>query len=253
MAYETFQICGLLNLSNLNWKAPVLTANFGDGYGAGALSGSAAGLYRWTLDSSLLPDIDGQHLINYSLDSIEYTDTRFSYLLKFIQHHLRNGNKPFYITDPRSGRTYLASFTDDLATNGVEFGAITAKIFEGSVEIVQRRAEDLSFDANGALSDTTATTRITDLVHASHTRLTINLQFTYVAAVVSGAVKYEVRKGNDEIIDKTSGVVPTTGDFAEIQMDRLTPNTSYTFRIRTADAAGNYSGWSNAVVQSTDA
>lgn len=144
--FEELKICEFLNLQSLGWKAPLLTANFGEGFGAGALAGLASGLHRWNLAASVLPDLD-DYSIDYELDGDDYTDPRFTYLFEFIKRHIGLNNKPFVIKDPRTGRKFLASFD----TNDFEFTAITALIFEGGINLVQRRAEGLSFNSDGSL------------------------------------------------------------------------------------------------------
>jgi hypothetical protein len=249
--YETLEICSILNLTNLKWSAPLLSADFGEGFGAGALAGSGAGLHRWSLSASVLPDVP-EYAINYEIDDIEFTDSRFEYLWRFIKHHISHNNKPFIISDPRTKVKYLAAF--DVAD--FDFPAITAKFFSGGIELIQRRAEDLTFNADGSLnvSDIAPPSGITTFATVSKTRTTINLNFTIPTDNSGFVVGFEVRIGNSNRVEnKTNGVVLTSPTVGELQMGGLTPNTSYTFRIRTVDPSGNHSAWSNAVVETTNA
>lgn len=146
MSFEELKIQKFLNLSQLEWSAPVLFANFGDGYGAGALSGSPAGLHRWSLSAEVLPDLE-EFSIDYVLDDEPETDTRFEYLFSFIKRHTALGVKPFKIKDPRTGKFYLASF------DGAQFGfeALTAKLFRGGIVLNQRSAKNVLFNADRSL------------------------------------------------------------------------------------------------------
>ncbi|HEY8562791.1 MAG TPA: hypothetical protein VIL74_20605 [Pyrinomonadaceae bacterium] len=149
MAITDFEELDLtvLNVTQLGWSAPLLTADFGGGYQAGALS-APYGLHRWSLSADLIPDLD-EYSIDYDLDGSPESDPRFTYLFEFIKRHLLLGNKPFLITDPRTGLKFLVSF----AGRDFSFNQITAKIFAGGVEIVERRVGDLLFNGDGSIDE----------------------------------------------------------------------------------------------------
>lgn len=144
--YEELKICPMLNLTQIDWSAPLLTANFGAGFGAGALTAPAAGLHKWTLSANLLPDT-GEHSIDYEIDGDPFSSPRFTYLFEFIKRHIALNNKPFIIRDPRTENKYLVSFD----TSNFSFSALTAKIFSGGIMLIQRRSEDLDFNADGSI------------------------------------------------------------------------------------------------------
>lgn len=145
--FETLEHCKMLNISGLGWSAPLVSANFGGGYGAGVLANQDYGLHRWTIKSEFLPD--HTRTITYTADAVEYTDYYFSYVLKFFQRHILKGNKPFLIVDSRVDKTYLVA----LDTAEFDFGRLTAKFYSSEgIRVVERRHADLTFDTDGSIS-----------------------------------------------------------------------------------------------------
>jgi len=145
--FEELKIDGFGNIVALGWTAPILTADFGGGYQAGAIT-SAYGLHNWTLSASLLPDLP-DYLIDYEYDGDEYSDPRFTYFFDFIKRHILRGNCPFIIKDSRTGKKFLASFTDAVA--GANFEQITSKIFSGGIALTERRVVGIDFNADGSI------------------------------------------------------------------------------------------------------
>lgn len=215
--FEELKIQKFLNLSNLEWSAPLLTANFGDGYGAGILTGSAAGLHRWSLSADLLPDLD-EYSIDYVLDDDPESDTRFEYLFSFIKRHTALGAKPFRIKDPRSGKFYLASF------EGVSFGfeALTAKLFRGGVTLNQRRARGVPFNVDGSLFAAPDNFKFAPLSSTA-------VLFTWDEARNDNLAGYELW---------FDGVVYDVGNVLEYPFGSLVTGSEHTAKIRSYKAGG---------------
>lgn len=140
VGFEELQNQTLLNVSDIELSMPVITANFGDGYGAAALAGNAAGLRTWTLSSDVIPDLP-EYRIDYDIDAEMFTASRFEYLWEFYRRHQALGNKPFFLTDPRTKRKFAASFTDST----LSFAALTAKFYSGTLQLRQRRVRGKYF------------------------------------------------------------------------------------------------------------
>ena len=145
--FEELKIDEFCNITTLGWTPPILTADFGAGYSAGAIT-APYGLHRWTLNSTLLPDLD-EYSIIHEVDGDEFTKSRFAYFFDFIKRHILRGNKPFLILDPRTGKKFLVAFADVAA--GANFEQITAKIFIGGITLIERRAAGLLFDTDGSI------------------------------------------------------------------------------------------------------
>ncbi len=93
-----------------------------------------------------------------------------------------------------------------------------------------------SFTANGA-QDNEAPTAPTNLVASDIVETTLTLSWTASNDNV-GVTEYDVYQGNTRI-GSTGGT--------SVNINSLTANTSYQFRIRAKDAAGNESGFSNTL------
>lgn len=132
--FERFFLREIFNITQLDLEMPVLRANFGDGYGAAALSGKPSGLRYWTISADVLPDMD-EYSVDYTVADDDRSDSRFQYFWEFYRRHLSLGNKPFYFVDPRTNRKFLAEFVE----NRISFESITAKLYRGGVSIKQRR------------------------------------------------------------------------------------------------------------------
>lgn len=149
--FERLELCKIFNITSLGLDMPLLSADFGDGYGAGILSGKSSGLRLWAISAELLPDLS-EYSLDFTVDEETETATYFQYFWDFFKRHIALGNKPFYFTDPRTNRKFLASFTEPR----LSFEAFTAKLYSGGVQIKQRRAkvEDLTFrDEDGSINE----------------------------------------------------------------------------------------------------
>ena len=145
--FEELLIDQFINITSIGFQVSLLTADFGGGYQAGAITAPYA-LRQWTLASSLIPDLD-DYPVSYELDEVTETAPRFTYFYDFIQRHLLKGNCPFIIRDSRTNKKFLASFTDAVA--GANFEQITAKIFSGGIALTERRVVGIDFNADGSI------------------------------------------------------------------------------------------------------
>jgi len=147
--FEELQLSAFINVTSFGWQPPTLTANFGAGYGAGAIV-SPYGLRRWRLDADVLPDSDA-YTIDYTVDGDDFTAPRFSYFLDFFQRHLLLGNKPFVIKDPRTEKKYLVAFPKSVVDGGFDAEQITATVLAGGTDLEERRVADVDFNADGSI------------------------------------------------------------------------------------------------------
>jgi hypothetical protein len=233
-AYETLQNTKILNVTGLQLSVACLTANFGDGYGAGALVGAASGLRRWVLSADVLPDLE-EYQVEYDVGGLALDDTRFQYLWSFYLRHLTQGNRPFFITDPRTGRTFLASFADI----AIDFQAFSAKLYSGSLAIVQRRARGLVFlDEDGSYVREEPSTPVLSVFPNSLT----DVRLVWTPSVDNNAViGYEVRLNSSYVVN--------VGLVTEYPFGSLTAGQTYDFEVRAydGDTPPKFSNWSNVV------
>jgi hypothetical protein len=137
MSYDTLDMTGM-NFDAVKRRFAVLKANFGEGYQAGALVGSAAGTHSWTLSAGVLPDAS-------SYGNLISGDPRFKYYWDFFADHVSNGNEPFIVEF--RGKNYHAGFVD----TEISMEVFTADLFGGGVEIEQRRIAGFTYDTDGSI------------------------------------------------------------------------------------------------------
>jgi len=139
----------------------LLTADFGDGFGAAVLDGLPEGLRSWSLRVAALPgDSQGGVLPDdYSPPTfvlteagsgyvlaetggrliIERAHTRAAYLWTFFQLSKAAGDQPFWIEleDPETGtrQTYLAQFADDR----ISYEVLCAQVYATGLQLIERR------------------------------------------------------------------------------------------------------------------
>jgi hypothetical protein len=144
----------------------VLTADFGDGYGAAALVGVAEGTRTWTIKIDALPgeeyaappvpdNVDDPHFLmlegggfllqeNGGRIVLEPNRTRAGYLWKFFRTSKARGDEPFWIEieDPDDGdrKLYLASFVDHQLT----YQVMCARIYGTGLNLRQRRVSGIT-------------------------------------------------------------------------------------------------------------
>jgi hypothetical protein len=147
--FEELKISSFINVTSFGWQPPTLVANFGGGYGAGAIV-APYGLRKWTLEADVLPDND-DHTIDYEVDGDDFTSPRFTYFFEFFQRHLLLGNKPFIIRDPRTEKKYLVGFPSSIVQSGFDANQITAKILSGGTSLEERRVSGITFNDDGSI------------------------------------------------------------------------------------------------------
>ncbi len=129
-----------INIDETVRRFAVLRAQFGEGYGAGALVGSANGTHRWTLSAGVWPDDEDYGNMIESMPRMEY-------YWSFFAEHVSNGNHPFLIE--WRGRKYFASFED--VEQSVE--VFTSNLFAGNLTISQRRVAGFYEGTDGCVFD----------------------------------------------------------------------------------------------------
>lgn len=232
--YETFQFNSMLNVSDLALSMPVLTADFGDGYGAGALVGAASGLRRWALSSQLLPDMD-EYSVDYDVDGEQLSAARFEYVWSFYRRHLAQGNKPFFIRDPRTKKKFLASFAD----RNLSFQALTGKLYSGSLTLVQRRARGLVFaiEDGSYVQEAPSSPRLSGQQNSA-----TDFLLTWTESEDNnGVAGYQVRANSSFIVD--------VGNVLEYIFGVNDAGVPFDFEVRAydGDAEPHYSDWSNLI------
>lgn len=124
---ETLNTTGFL-FTETTLTLSLLTADFGDGYEANALTGSPHGVRGWSMKIDVLPD-------SYSHAAAVEGDTRAEYLWQFFLRSKAAGNQPFWFEDPKDGKFYLAKFADDT----LSYSILCAKIYSTGLQLKQRR------------------------------------------------------------------------------------------------------------------
>lgn len=128
MSYARLRTTGFL-FTQTGVAVALLTADYGDGFGEGALIGGPAGLRSWDLKIDGLPD---------SADQVPLVEgkTRANYLWDFFLASKAAGNRPFWVYDHRTDQFYLASFVaDDLS-----YAILCAQVYSTGLQLKQRRA-----------------------------------------------------------------------------------------------------------------
>lgn len=137
--YRVLQDIGTVGLER-TVEFALLEADFGDGYGASALTGSTEGTRSWKLVwrgvHSKLPmipsDITGDLL------------DRVNYLWRFYCDQMAAANAPFIITDPVDRQQYLVRFAD---RNFTQQQFRDALFYSFGVKLKQARVPGFSFGA----------------------------------------------------------------------------------------------------------
>jgi hypothetical protein len=130
MSYLQLQTKGFL-FTQTSVAVAVATADFGDGFDAGALIGSAEGLRAWNVKIDVLPDSSNQAPL---VDG----KTRANYLWDFFLTSKAAGDRPFWIEDVKDGKFYLASFTE----HTLSYDVLCSKAYSTGLSLRQRRARD---------------------------------------------------------------------------------------------------------------
>jgi hypothetical protein len=130
MSYEALNSSGFL-FTQTAVAVALSTADFGDGYDAGALIGSPEGLRSWNVKIDVLPDSSDQAP---EIDS----KTRANYLWDFFLASKAAGDEPFWIEDIKDGKFYLASFVD----HTLSYEVLCGKVYSTGLALRQRRVSD---------------------------------------------------------------------------------------------------------------
>jgi hypothetical protein len=133
---ETLNTTGFL-ITEIAGEWSLVSADFGGGYRAAALIGSAEGTRTFTIQIDVLPDDPTLRPLP-TIDGI----SREQYLWAFFRKSKDDDDAPFWIEleDPEThGRkNYLASFVDHALT----YQVLCAKIYKTGLNLRQRRLRD---------------------------------------------------------------------------------------------------------------
>ena len=167
--YDELEVSVGMMIEGTKWTGPVLRANFGEGYGAAALVGNAAGLHLWTLKQAQLPG-------DASLVPID-SKSRFDYYWDFYVAHT-TGTTEIFIIEWR-GKKYHASFVDpdmDVQRAAFKIGSPDWST-GGGWKIRQRRVAGFTYNSDGSI-DSTPPTAPTSLSITDTTDTTVTIDFT---------------------------------------------------------------------------
>ena len=129
--YELLETTGF-SFTEMSVAVPVLTANYGSGYGDGATVGLP--LMGWTVEITVLPDLEEYSIYEHDLEG----ETRANYLWELFLRSKLAGNRPFRFIEPKDGKEYFAEFVEHKLT----YQMFTAKVFSTGLELRQRRVTD---------------------------------------------------------------------------------------------------------------
>ena len=141
MPLDTLDLTGM-RIESVDWSGSVLRAAYGAGYGDQVVVGDVGGLHRWKLHSA------GILIDNSTYGLTISSKTRFAYYWEFFQSHTTGSTDIFIL--PFRGDSYHASFVDTAMS--VDRFKKTIDIYEGGLEIRQRRIVGSSYAANGSIS-----------------------------------------------------------------------------------------------------
>lgn len=122
--------------TGIDTAGAVLEADFGDGYGKGAVIGQP--LRDWAMRVDVLPDSDKQ------VPKVD-DQTRSEYLWNFYLASRMAGNYPFWLEDDKDGLFYLASFVD----KRLSYEILCSKIYSTGLQLSQRREKDFPDPLDG--------------------------------------------------------------------------------------------------------
>lgn len=166
MSFETLIHTGFL-FTDTDIAVTLLTADFGDGYSAASVIGSKKGLRTWTVRIDVLPDnfdyigapsaspsfvllleddspiwLEDDSPIVLGGISAPKTDpgiltgeTRAEYLWQFFLRSKVAGDKPFWIWDVKTNKSYLASFVE----HRLSYQIFCAQVYGAGLQLKQRR------------------------------------------------------------------------------------------------------------------
>jgi hypothetical protein len=236
MAHEELDLTGI-NIDGYRWQPSVLKANYGDGYKDLAVVGDAAGLWRWSLHSDCLPDDPIYSPINGL--------ARFDYYWDFFQRHTTGAGVggDVFIIEFR-GKKWHAGF----AENYISGDALTADLFNGDVEVEQRRVKGFTYSSDGSIDTNPPSVPVllTAVAVGSDT-----IRLTWSGSTDDPGDAYPLA-GYEVWVDATT--VIDAGNVLTYDVGTLGPGTSHGFSVRSYDGSPtpNRSDWSNSLVGTTD-
>lgn len=138
--YQVLNLDGM-EIGPLRWKGSRLTANFGGGYRATAVTDPGGGLWGWEISSGCLP---GDEAYGSLIDGLP----RWDYYFEFVKEHTIGGKDIFEIVF--RGKRYHAAFTED----GFEAEMFTSDLFgEMTLTIQQAKVKGIQYFADGSIFD----------------------------------------------------------------------------------------------------
>lgn len=153
--YEELKFCSIANITGASRATAVLTADYGGGWQEGAVVLPFV-LRRWNLSAAIVPD-KADYAVNYFIGEIDYTDTRFRYFWDFYRRHLMKGNLPFVITEPDSGKKYLAAFEE----TRLSLERFAYKLYGGlGLTVKEARRRDVAVNADGSIAGTKSSAKV---------------------------------------------------------------------------------------------
>lgn len=131
-----------MRLESVSWAGGKLSTSFGGGYGASVVVGDVGGLHRWKLHSGgVWPD-------NSTYGLTISGSNRFTYYWEFFKTHT-TGATDIFILAFRS-KNYHASFVE--TEMSVDRFRKTLDLYEGGIEIRQRRVVGESYESDGSIT-----------------------------------------------------------------------------------------------------
>ncbi len=139
--FEKLQVMGSFGLE-CGIEFAIVKQRLGDGYSNRILIGSSAGTPDWRLVLNVLPGTpDGGILRGGEIQS------RADYFWEFYCRHMARASASFIITDPRTGKLYLAGFVE----NRLSYRMFAVLLFSSGVALEYRREPGVATLDDGSL------------------------------------------------------------------------------------------------------
>lgn len=124
-----------VGIREVGWRGQILSVSYGGGYGDDVLVGGTKGIHRWRLGFGVLP--------SSGLSTIS-SKSWFLYYWDFFQDHTV-GERIFRIT--WEGLQWTAVFAD----SSLSLARFKDNIYQGELEVIQRQARDVTYNADGSV------------------------------------------------------------------------------------------------------
>lgn len=232
--YDEINLEGM-DIDEVPWSGSRLRVSFGHGYGAFAKTGNAAGLHRWKISSGgVLPDRTTDDCLPFP-----GPQSRFDYYYEFFKDHT-TGAEEIFVIEWR-GKKYHACFV----SNEINFERLTDDLYDGGVEVVQRRVVGFGYNSDGSIDSTPPSVPVL-------TTLTVldafSINVTWTASTDPPGQVYTLA-GYNVRIDSTT--VIDAGNVLSFTYSFFGPGTVHQFEVQSYDGGGNLSAWSNALSGTT--